>query len=106
MFTNPPQDVTEDLEEENFTFPDGYGHAYVEMASVEDAIRVRRYMNLLVYGDKPIEIGYLNHSKYLNNELQAWSKVEKRKEMSDAFEGLENIAIDFSDPRLEQDNQE
>ena len=88
----PRQDPMEDIR--NYEFPEGFGNAYVEYTSVQEAKRARRGIHLARYGYKMVECVYHDESKFERNDFTKEQTIKIEKP-SGEFEGLEKFAIDF-----------
>lgn len=82
----------------NYDFPVSFGAAFVEFTSVTEAKRARRNIHLLKFGGRLVECEYHDEVRF---ELNDFKRLEplKRETRDQEFEGLENCAIEFTEPR-------
>lgn len=82
----------------NYDYPEGFGSAFVEFTSVTEAKRARRNIHLLRFNNRLVECEYHDEVKF---ELNDFKRLEplKREIRDQEFEGLENCAIEFTEPR-------
>jgi RNA recognition motif-containing protein len=82
----------------NYDYPTGYGSAFIEFTSTTEAKRARRNIHLLKYNNRTVECEYHDEIKF---ELNDFSRVKpiKMEQRGQEFEGLENCAIEFTEPR-------
>lgn len=83
----------------NYDYPQGFSSAFVEFTSINEAKRARKYINLLKYAGRIVECEYFDEEKFERGDLSS-EEVQKREKMGLEFEGLENCAIEFTEPRI------
>ena len=82
----------------NYDYPDGFGSAFVEFTSVLEAKRARRNIHLLRFAGRLVECEYHDEGKFVIDDFNRPVPI-KREIRDQAFEGLENCAIEFTEAR-------
>lgn len=82
----------------NYDFPEEFGNVYIEFTSVNEAKRARRNIHLLKYNKKTVECEYHDETKFLMNDFKRLEPIQ-REARAQEFEGVENLAIEFTEPR-------
>ncbi len=70
----------------------------MEFTSVNESKRARKHIHLMKYNGRLVECEYHDENKFENNVFDKLKsvRIEKREK---EFEGLENCAIEFTEPR-------
>ena len=82
----------------NYDFPVGFGNAYVEFTSVSEAKKARRNIHLLKYAGRTVECEFHDEIRFEANDFKPLQPVQI-EERAQEFEGVENLAIEFTEPR-------
>ncbi len=82
----------------NYNFPFGFCSAFIEYTSVMEARRARRNMHLLKFNNRTVECEFHDERNFEENNFMRL-EPEKLEIRGFEFEGLENCAIEFTEPR-------
>ena len=80
----------------NFSFPAGFGSAFIHFQNLEDARKARKEINMRVYSGRRVETSFWDLELF---KLDIFNKIKiSKNEIREAgYVGIENLAIDFAD---------
>ena len=75
----------------------GFGNAYVEFVSMEEAKAARKELIGRKYGENFVDVWYHNEEKFANDDFSLPGIITTGKENMGEFEGMQHLAIEFKD---------
>lgn len=79
----------------------GFGNAYIEFTSTQEAKRARKHIHLMRYDNRLVECEFHDENKFERNDFRGLEKIQLEIRGAE-FEGVENLAIEFNEPGKEE----